>query len=129
MRKGGGKDLSTSLSRSVSLTSARKLLRSWSSSASDDPMALVEGTSRGGEDALGGRGGARLGSSSGEDDEGDDSVFACVTRGGMGRKTGWSRWQNGRFRFALLLRRFQAPLRRHGGPGIVRPTIEAAKAS
>lgn len=46
MRKGrreeGEGDLSTSLSRSASLTSARKLLRSWSSSASDDPMEVVE---------------------------------------------------------------------------------------
>lgn len=44
VRKGGREeDLSTSLSRSASLTSARKLLRSWSSSASDDPMEGGEG--------------------------------------------------------------------------------------
>lgn len=36
--RGGGIYLSTSLSRSASLTSARKLLRSWSSSASVDAM-------------------------------------------------------------------------------------------
>lgn len=42
-REGGEEDLSTSLSRSASLTSARKLLRSWSSSASDDPIEVVEG--------------------------------------------------------------------------------------
>jgi hypothetical protein len=66
------------LSRSASLTSARKLLRSWSSSASDDPMEAVEGSSRGGEDAVGsGRSRARaLGSAlvRGEDGR-DDSVL------------------------------------------------------
>lgn len=86
-----GEDLSTSLSRSASLTSARKLLRSWSSSTADDPMKMVEGTNRGGGRRARGRAegrSARLGLAlvrgwDGEDDERDGSVLLASRGEGL----------------------------------------------